>query len=436
MSLKERCAWCKEYLVAMTAGWKPYVEDPINNKDLAEVMMAASIPSFGYFLMMLLSAMIATFGLLQNSAPAIIGAMIIAPLMAPIISLSYSIVVLDWKLARRSLLTVAAGVIVVIVFAYLSTRLIGLRVAGSEILSRTSPTLLDLGIAIAAGAAAAFSYTRKSIMSSIAGVAIAVALVPPLTVTGIGLAYGRLASGDAGLSLTELGLYSGGSDIARGSFILFTTNFLGIILFACIILLTQGYGQWRKAGIGLIITLLASIIIIDPLQRALYKLTVKSEVLGLLVELPQKYPHLYTGSGRVDALNVTYRGDVLHVSIDGVAPVSTADTTAHEQEIIEDDLDKQLQDATELFHKHLEDKLQAPVTIEIDIIPIEIISAKAGGEKLDPIGYDSPKELEEEQEQEEMEEQAEIIEKEIKENNSSNNSSSIKKSKKFSPLFN
>ena len=436
MSFKESCAWCKDYLNAMTAGWKPYVETPINNKDLAEVMMAASIPSFGYFLMMLLSAMIATFGLLQNSAPAIIGAMIIAPLMAPIISLSYSINVLDWQLARRSFLTVVAGVLVVIIFSYLSTRLIGLRVAGSEILSRTSPTLLDLGIAIAAGAAAAFSYTRKSIMSSIAGVAIAVALVPPLTVTGIGLAYGRLASGDAGFSLTELGLYSGGSDIARGSFILFLTNFLGIVFFACIILLSQGYGKWRKAGLGLIITLFASFIIVDPLQRALYKLTVKSEVLGLLVELPHTYPHMYTGSGRVDSINVTYRGEVLHVSIDGVAPIIEDPDEEFDEETYEDNYLDRLQKVTEVFHQHLEEKLQGPVTVEIDLIPIEVMSATAGGEDLDPLGFESPEEIEEEQEEIEFEEKAEEIKEELEAKNNTTESQPDKNTKTFSPLFN
>lgn len=436
MSFKESCNWCKDYLNAMTAGWKPYVEEPINNKDLAEVMMAASIPSFGYFLMMLLSAMIATFGLLQNSAPAIIGAMIIAPLMAPIISLSYSIVILDWQLARRSFLTVIAGVIVVIVFAYLSTQLIGLRIAGSEILSRTSPTLLDLGIAVAAGAAAAFSYTRKSIMSSIAGVAIAVALVPPLTVTGIGLAYGRLASGDAGFSLTELGLYSGGSDIARGAFILFVTNFLGIVLFACLILLTQGYGMWRKAGLGLLITITASIIIIEPLQRSLYKLTVKSEVLSLLVELPQNYPHMYTGSGRVDKINVTYRGDVLHVSIDGVAPIIEEPEWEFDEEVYEDNYLDRLQKVTDLFHQHLVERLNAPVTLEVDIVPLEVLSASSGGEHRDPAGFESPEKVEEEKEEAEFQEKADEIEQELKEENRTQKSPSDKNSKKkFFPLF-
>ena len=368
----------------MTAGWKPYVEEALPNKELSEIMVGASIPSFGFFLMMLLATLIATFGLLQNSAPAIIGAMIIAPLMAPIIRLAYSTVVIDFRLARRSILTILSGVVLVILFSYLSTRVIGLRIAGTEILSRTSPTLLDLGVAIAAGAAAAFSYTRKSIINSIAGVAIAVALVPPLTVTGIGLAYGRLASSEVGLSLTELGHYSGGVDIAKGSFILFLTNLVGIVFVASLILLSQGYGQWKKAGVALISIVILSVLIIDPLERALFKLTVKSEVLSLMATLPQKYPHMFTGQGRVDGIHVNYEGDILSVDIDGITP------RPKEIEGITEPLDVRLQRATDLFQTHLEKELGEPVVLEVDLITVDVVFASSGGEELDPVGFEEP----------------------------------------------
>ena len=373
----------------VTAGWKPYIEHPIPLEDLDEIMVGASIPSFGFYFMLLLSAVIATFGLLSNSAPAIIGAMIIAPLMAPIVSLAYSIDIFDWKLARRSILTVITGVLLVIVFSYLSTHFIGLRIAGSEILSRTSPTLLDLGVAMAAGAAAAFSYTRKSIINSIAGVAIAVALVPPLAVTGIGLAYGRLATSEVGLSMTELGLYSGGTDIAIGSFVLFATNFVAIVFVACIILLTQGYGSWKKAGIGLLTVLILSTVIVEPLQKALYKLTVKSDVLGLLASIPNEYPHMFSGQGRIDALNVNYHGDTLYVQIEGIAP-------RPKQDMSHEEMEQKLRTSVDLFQDELEQRLKEPVIIEIDVIPVELISVSSGGEELDPVGFEEPHELDEE----------------------------------------
>ncbi len=375
----------------VTAGWRPYIENPLPLEDLDEQMVGASIPAFGYYFMLLLSAIIASLGLLANSAPAIIGAMIIAPLMAPIMSLSYSINIFDWRLARRSLLTIISGVILVILFSYLSTILVGLRIAGSEILSRTSPTLLDLGVAMAAGAAAAFSYTRKSIATSIAGVAIAVALVPPLAVTGIGLAYGRLAMSEVGLSLSELGHYSGGADIAKGSFVLFATNLLGIIFVACLILLSQGYGRWKKAGLGLFIILISSVTIFDPLQKSLFKLTVKSEVLALIVSMPNKYPHMFTGQGRIDAIHVNYHGDILHVDIEGIAPKPKSESNETDEESDEES-DMNWQTVLDVFQKHLEQKLGIPTIVEMDIISVDILNVRSGGEHLDPVNYISPHE--------------------------------------------
>ncbi|MEM8843914.1 MAG: DUF389 domain-containing protein [Pseudomonadota bacterium] len=366
-----------------TAGWKPYIEKPLPLEDLDELMVAASIPSLGYYFMLLTSAVIGTFGLISNSAPAIIGAMIIAPLMAPIVSLAYSIDIFDWRLARRSVLTVISGVILVILVSYLCTYLVGLRIAGTEILSRTSPTLLDLGVAMAAGAAAAFSYTRKSIMNSIAGVAIAVALVPPLAVTGIGIAYGHSGHSDVGLSLSELGNYSSGTNIAIGSFILFATNLFGIIFVACLVLLTQGYGQWKKAGVGILIIFVSSLVIIEPLYKSLYKLTVKSKVLSLMVSLPNEYPHMFNGQGRMDAINVHYYGDRLHVEIEGIVP---------KPELPPEELDEKLNNVLDLFQKNLERDLGTATTIELNLIPVDMLNAHSGGEYLDPIGYKSPEE--------------------------------------------
>ena len=371
-----------------TVHWRPYIEKPLPLEDLDELMVSGSIPAFGFYFMLMLSAVIATLGLLANSAPAIIGAMIIAPLMAPILSFAYSIDIFDWRLARRSLITIVTGVSLVIIVAFLCTSFIGLRIAGTEILSRTSPTLLDMGIAVAAGAAAAFSYTRQSIATSIAGVAISVALVPPLAVTGIGIAYGRVAYTDVGLSLTELGHFSGGNDIAIGSFILFATNFLGIIFFACLVFLSQGYGQWRKAGLGILIVLIASISVIEPLQKSLYKLTVKNKVISLIMTLPQKYPHVFTGQGRVDHVHVNYFGNSLHVDIEGLFP---------HPNLTSEEMFLKIQDAVDIFQAELQKDIDSPVIVELNAIPIDMINYESGGEHLDPKKFISPEEREEEE---------------------------------------
>ena len=98
---------------SLTGRWRPFVDRPIPSTDIAQIMHATSIPAFGFYFMLFLATAIATFGLIANSAPAIIGAMIIAPLMGPIISLSYGIVVVDWRLIGRSAFMVASGVVLV-----------------------------------------------------------------------------------------------------------------------------------------------------------------------------------------------------------------------------------------------------------------------------------------------------------------------------------
>lgn len=332
------------------------MEKPLPPEELDVLMHQASTPSWGFFFMLVLSSAIATFGLLSNSAPAIIGAMIIAPLMAPILGLSYGIVVFDRQQIIRSAVTVVLGAFVVVLFAYLSTAFIGLGIAGSEILSRTVPTLLDLGVAMAAGAAAAFAYSRKSITNSIAGVAIAVALVPPLAVTGVGLALGRRASADVGLSLSEIGLYSGGTDIASGAFILFLTNLAGIILVAGAVLVAQRYGDWRRASLGLFLVAVVSMLLMEPLGESLHRLVVKSRTIRMIATLPTVRPDLFDGRGRIDSLNVTYRDDLLHVDIDGIVP--------------RDDLSR-MQEAIDLLQQYLSESLGEPIVIEVDAIPLD-----------------------------------------------------------------
>lgn len=343
--------------------WLPVVEQPVPAEEVDLQLRQASVPSWGFFFMLLLSSAIATFGLLSNSAPAIIGAMIIAPLMAPILGLSYGIVVMDWVQLIRATVTVAVGAVVVVLFAYLTTQLIGLRIAGSEILSRTTPTLLDLGVAMAAGAAGAFAYSRKSIANSIAGVAIAVALVPPLAVAGIGFALGNQASAEVGLSLTELGLYSGGDDIAGGSLLLFLTNLCGIVVVAGVVLASQRYGDWRKAVLGLAVVTAASMTLMEPLGQSLHRLSVKSRTLRMMATLPALRPDIFSTRGRIESLHVTFRNSILHIDIDVLVP--------------SDRLEK-MPEVVAVFRDYMEETLGEPVVVELEVLPLETYRFVAG----------------------------------------------------------
>lgn len=203
------------------ADWYIYLEHPIALEELSESREAASIPSFGFFFLLICASMVATLGLLGNSPAVIIGAMIIAPLMNPILSMAFAITTGNWKLYKQSLITVLLGSATAIFMAFLFGYLLPYDIVGSEIVSRTAPSLIDLGIAIAAGAAGAFSLTRHSIASSIAGVAIAVALVPPLCVVGIGLGVGEsLAAGFSQITISDF-------RVSSGAFVLFLSNLAG-----------------------------------------------------------------------------------------------------------------------------------------------------------------------------------------------------------------
>jgi uncharacterized hydrophobic protein (TIGR00271 family) len=235
----------------LTGEWRPHFEPRIAPDQMATQMKTASIPTISFFFLLALSSAIATFGLLANSASAIIGAMIIAPLMTPIMGLSYGIVQFSWSQIVRSAITVFLGVVVVVAIGYLSARYIEIEIAGTEMFSRAFPTLLDLGVAMAAGAAGAYSLSRESIRNSVAGVAIAVALVPPLAVVGIGIALGRKATADVGLSFREVGLFAGGTDIAVGASVLFLTNLAAIVVVAGTVMAIQGYARRKRGVFGL-----------------------------------------------------------------------------------------------------------------------------------------------------------------------------------------
>ena len=178
----------------------------------------------GFWVLLILSTAIATLGILADSTAVVIGAMLVAPLMTPIMGVSVAIVNGWPRRVSLAFATVAGGVAVSVGVAWILAawvpQLIPLA-ANGQIESRISPTLIDLLIAVAAGAAGAYATIDRRVSSSITGVAIAVALVPPLGVVGIMLKAGEF--GDAG-----------------GAFLLFLTNLVAIILTASLVFVIGG----------------------------------------------------------------------------------------------------------------------------------------------------------------------------------------------------
>jgi len=207
--------------------------------------------------LIVLSTVIAGLGLLANSAAVVIGAMLVAPLMTPILGLAVAIVLGDPRRLLTSVALIATGVVLAIGAAYVIAAVAPSTVTGAELtgelLARTEPSLLDLGIAIAAGLAAGYVLTHPQAGSSLPGVAIAVALVPPLATVGIAM---RL---DA-------------SDEAGGALLLFTTNLLAIVLAAMFVALAAGFAPVRLrdslrggVGHGLVITFVMLLLVSVPL---------------------------------------------------------------------------------------------------------------------------------------------------------------------------
>lgn len=146
-----------------------------------------------------LSALIASFGLLLNSPAVIIGAMLVAPLMSPLIAFGTALVDGDTQTLRRAAGTVVLGSVVVAATAAVVGLVSGPETPTSEMASRGSPSLVDAGVAIASGMVGAYASARKGIPAALAGVAIAAALVPPICVFGLALFSDAALAGGAGL---------------------------------------------------------------------------------------------------------------------------------------------------------------------------------------------------------------------------------------------
>jgi uncharacterized hydrophobic protein (TIGR00271 family) len=185
-----------------------------------------------FFVLLLFATVIATYGVLSGSTATVIGAMIVAPLMGPIMATTAAVVMGSSQRALRAFILTIVGIVAVIVAAYLLSWVVPdvtiSFTSNGEITSRINPGLYALLTALGAGAAGAFIISRAEIADSMGGVAIAISLVPPLCVVGISLQQGRL-------------------DAAAGAMLLFITNYLAILLAGGVVLVILGLGKMAIA---------------------------------------------------------------------------------------------------------------------------------------------------------------------------------------------
>ena len=218
-----------------------------------------SRPTASYYILVVLSALIASLGLLQDSVPTIIGAMLVAPLMSSVLGLGFATLVDDRRMLRNSMVTLVQGAVLALGVAVLVGLIyVALPFAAPdghlprEILLRGRPNPLDLVVALAGGMAAAVALAAPELSPILPGVAIATALMPPLCASGLAAVLDRW-------------------DVALGALGLFVTNVVAISFASITVFLFLGFGapqpaylpNWRDAPqalrIGAALTLLLGI---------------------------------------------------------------------------------------------------------------------------------------------------------------------------------
>ncbi|MDP8298763.1 MAG: DUF389 domain-containing protein [Candidatus Tantalella remota] len=205
-----------------------------------------SVCDSDFIITMCLSIGIATFGLLLDNVAVIIGAMLVAPLMTPLIAAGLALVRGNMKLFRNSAKAMVFGTMAGLLIALLIGLLMPKDTITLQILARGKPNILDLFVALFGGMAAAYATARPKVVAALAGVAVAAALVPPLGTVGIAITEGQFV-------------------VARGAGILFITNIVAVVLGAATTYLAMGIRGareqtastlWlRRAGIGLVLSL-------------------------------------------------------------------------------------------------------------------------------------------------------------------------------------
>ncbi len=334
--------WIREQIYELRKGnsgdWAWMSTKPTPLASMSRNLWRAADPSFTYYFLLMLSVVIATFGLLSNSAATIIGAMIVAPLMGPIIGIAFSIVLNNRRLLRRSLLGIATGCLMSVAVAFLITWLIGIETATTEMLARTSPTLLDLGVALAAGAAGSYAKSRRDVADALPGVAIAVALVPPLAVVGIGM-----------------GMRS--ADITQGSLLLFATNLVGIVFSGALVFLFQRYGSVAKAQRGLTIAVTALFALGIPLGLSFQDLVIRERTRSAVNRLIRQETLTFADRD-IRRLTVQRRRRNLIVSIEVAALAGSISA----QQI-------------GLVQEFLEEELDRPLSLNVTVVPVEVFNA-------------------------------------------------------------
>lgn len=302
-----------------------------------------------YWLQLIISVMIITFGLLQNSVAVVIGGMLIAPILKPIKGLAFGITTGQPRFFWKSALMMFLSIVFAIFTAYVFSMIIPLKIETPEIIARTSPNILDLMIAISSGTIAMLSLYFKKLSESIAGVAMAAALMPPLAVVGIELALSNSAA-------------------AGGSAFLFVTNLFAILAIGVIIFLFYGFSPHHAEQKAKNVVLKVAAILFSLLVYISFPLFASLKSISESIELQ------------------SLTADVLELSLDEHFPeatVSSIQINDFDDDFVdfsgtlkvEEGADFALE-AQEKVYSDLREELGVDVIMELDIVPVVLFPQK------------------------------------------------------------
>ncbi|RSE31504.1 TIGR00341 family protein [Acinetobacter junii] len=252
----------------------------IDHKHVRLNIQADALPTKTYFIMNALAAVIAGYGLLADSAAVVIGAMLVAMMLGPISGIALAFIDNRWILLQTALKTLALGMVMIFSIGVVLGLINFNMPLTSEILSRTQPTVIDLMIALAGGAAGAFASISPRLSVAVVGVAVATALVPPLVASGILLAHAELRH-------------------SANAFLLALTNMVAIQISSSLVLWIAGFRRGsneqvqsnvlefiKRNAISLIFLLILAIYLsanfIQMLQKQMYETKSKTAIEQLL----------------------------------------------------------------------------------------------------------------------------------------------------------
>jgi uncharacterized hydrophobic protein (TIGR00271 family) len=306
-------------------------------------------PNRDFYSMIALSAGIASLGLLLNSTAVIIGAMLVAPLMSAIIGMGMAIIQGDMRFLMLTCKGVVRGAAVAVLAGFLFGFINFEGEVTQEVLNRTEPSSLDLAVALISGVAAAYALSRKNVANSLPGVAIAVALVPPLATIGVCL---------------SIGLWG----LAYGAFKLFLSNLVAIVFASAVVFASLGFKpnidttqdhrrlkvfQRSFLASGILVVLMFGILISQTVEE------VEEASINDKVQLELTY-HLK---------KLGIKADVSDWKI------STTQQGGFKIDLQLKSANKIIDKDVEALEEKLEESLKKPVILDITVIPVDLFHA-------------------------------------------------------------